>query len=241
MPNVDIVQFIGENFELPAAQPEIVIGPVPELSTFKYTAILSQGNGQPIPNGSLVTITLTITDDLSGAIINSRQGTNVLNLNGVTVDVISNPATGNLVWEPDSADNPWVNNLPNQEDGALENHTAVFIYTWSLDGVRTLQGKRIVHIQIKKVASTEIPIEIGTGPNNVSIYIDDGTGNPNPGVDVWVTSDADGLVRAAGTLVTNQFGKVLFHLTAGNTYYLWTNKVGFTPMKGVAFVAVVDT
>lgn len=210
----------------------------PEGSSFKYSGNLVQDDGKtPIPNGSLLTLTLTITDANTGSIINSRNKTNVLNANGVTVDVTSNPATGLLTWKASPADNPVISVSAN--DGDLERHIAIFEWTWS-DGTNTLTNQRKVLIDVEKYANTESPIEVGTGLDTVTISLNDVNNNPIVAADVWVTSDAGGLTRVSGTLQTDRYGKTSFKLTNGSTYYLWMQKVGTTPINGQSFVAVKD-
>lgn len=213
----------------------VVITPVPEGSSFYYTGTLVQGNGQPIPNGSLVTLKLTINDESTGAIVNGRNATNVLNLNGVTVNL----ATGVLVWTPDPLDNPIVNKNPNLDDGKLERHVAILAWTWT-DGARTLASQRKIFIDVEKYAGTGNPNEAGSGADTMTMHFDDGSGQPNVGAEVWLTTDALGQVRASGTLTTNSEGNVIFKITDGNAYYLWLLKPGFAPIQGQFFTAVKD-
>jgi hypothetical protein len=71
---------------------------------------------------ALSVLTLTLYDKASGDIINSRDGQDVLNTNGVTY----NSTTGALVWTIAPEDNPIV-------DDALahEEHVALFEGTYS--------------------------------------------------------------------------------------------------------------
>ena len=50
---------------------------------------------------------------------------------------------------------------------------------------------------------------------------------PVAGAKVWVSTDAAGVLVAAGTLITDDFGKVTFLLDAG-TYYLWRDHPNYT-------------
>jgi hypothetical protein len=94
-------------------------------ATARYTAVITQEDGATaIPAASLSSLTLTLIDDATGAVINSRSGQNVLNVNGVTVD-----SSGNLAWAMSPADNPIVAaTLPH---GRAELHLATFAWTWA--------------------------------------------------------------------------------------------------------------
>ena len=56
-----------------------------EQSTAVYTATLEDENGTSIGSGAIDAITLTLSNVADGAIINSRNVQNVLNLNDVTI------------------------------------------------------------------------------------------------------------------------------------------------------------
>ena len=211
-----------------------------QASSFKYWGALVQDDGQtPIPNGSLQTLTLTLTDRRTGAVINNRNAQNALNANGVTVDTTSNPPTGALVWKASAADNPIVNSEPNLEDGAIENHEAVFAWTWT-DGTNQLSNQQKVYIDVEKYAMTMVPNESGAGPDKCTISMLDSSGNPIVGADIWVTSDAAGQTRVSGTLTTDQYGNAPFKLTNGSVYYLWMTKAGLQPINGQQFTAQKD-
>ena len=94
-----------------------------EKTTRRYTAALKDETGAAIGSGTLSSLKLTLYNRADGAIINSRNQQNVLNLNGVTVD-----ASGNLTWTMDPADNPII-------DAALsyEEHIALFEIGWASD------------------------------------------------------------------------------------------------------------
>jgi hypothetical protein len=98
-----------------------VLTPIPEGSSARYTATLLDELGAGVPAASLTTLTLTLYDDKTGAIINGRNAQNVLNANGVSVD-----ASGNLVWAITPADTPIVTDTLQ-----TETHYAVFKATWS--------------------------------------------------------------------------------------------------------------
>lgn len=95
---------------------------VNEKCTAKYTATIKDEDGSAIPAASLTSLTLTLYDlsDPDRAIINSRDGQNVLNANNVTVD-----SSGVVTWTMQAADNTIQN-----DDRYAERHKALFVFTW---------------------------------------------------------------------------------------------------------------
>lgn len=94
-----------------------------EQTTPRYTAVITDQLGNPLPAASLTTLTLTlyvIKSDGTIAYVNSRNNQNVLNANNVTVD-----SNGNLVWSLVVADTTLVEVLP------VERHIALWTWTWS--------------------------------------------------------------------------------------------------------------
>lgn len=81
---------------------------------------------------------------------------------------------------------------------------------------------------------------MGTGADQVTITINDQSGDPIADADVWITADAAGANVVAGTLQTNSDGQALFLLDNGASYYLWAQKDGQNSRNGVAFVAEAD-
>src|ERR1041385_3588911 len=122
MPSVNFAQIINESAPVGSSKvypgtPYLTVS-VPEGCSFPYSAVFVQSDGKtPIPNGSLLTLTLTLTDAKTGRLINGRQGVTVLNANGGVLDVSSNPATGNFSWVPLPADNPISEANPNIPNG----------------------------------------------------------------------------------------------------------------------------
>ena len=80
----------------------------------------------------------------------------------------------------------------------------------------------------------------GSGADTVTLTIQDVNGNPIADAAVWITSDIDGSTLIAGTLRTNDAGKVKFLLDAGTTYYLWARKAGVLDVRAKAFTATAD-
>ncbi len=108
-------------------------GIVSEKSTPDITAVIVDATGNPVPAGSLASLTLTYysISDPSNPIINTRNSQNVLNANNVTVD-----ASGNLRWSLQPADTAILD--PTIPVGSVERHQALFIFTYSnTDGLRT--------------------------------------------------------------------------------------------------------
>ena len=93
---------------------------VKEKSTALYQATLKDHTDTVIAASSLDTMTLTLYDVATGDIINSKNGTNVLNTNGVTIS-----GAGALAWIMASADN-----TINTSTSVIEHHKALFQWTW---------------------------------------------------------------------------------------------------------------
>lgn len=67
---------------------------------------------------------------------------------------------------------------------------------------------------------------VGPGSIEWELTINDTDGDPIGGVEVWITTDEEGDDTIAGTLTTDNFGKVRFMLDAG-TYYVWQQRSGY--------------
>jgi len=96
---------------------------VREGSTAKYTCTLQDENGTAIEPDDLDTLTLTLYNQADDTIINSRDGQDILNANGVTV-----AAGGALTWIMDPLDNVIV---VATEPGWNEKHIALFEWTYN--------------------------------------------------------------------------------------------------------------
>jgi len=97
-----------------------------EQNTARYTAVIKDETGAAVSVVSIVTLTLTLYDKDTETILNSRNGQNVLNLNGVTVDI-----NGALVWILEPGDNAIVNDAK-----AYEDHVALFAFTYGVGGAK---------------------------------------------------------------------------------------------------------
>jgi len=123
---------------LVAGEPSVV--DVLEKTTPRYTAILTDDTGAPIPAASLVTLTLflyVIKADGTTSYIRGAAGApqNVLNANNVTVDT-----NGNLIWLIQVADTTLVETLP------FERHFALFTWTTA-----TITGRHELHLIVKNL------------------------------------------------------------------------------------------
>lgn len=120
-----------------AGEPTLV--DVLEKTTPRYTAILQDDTGAPLPAVSLTTLTLTlyvIKSDGTTQIVNSRTAQNVLNANNVTVD-----GSGNLVWAIQTADTAILDDtLP------VEQHIALWTWTWAT-GAKTGRHELILVVK----------------------------------------------------------------------------------------------
>jgi hypothetical protein len=74
-------------------------GPFPAGSTAVYTAQLLDAYGNPIPGSALTSLTLTIVDTLSGAVVNGVQQQNILNTDRGVID-----QQGNLTLSLEAGD-----------------------------------------------------------------------------------------------------------------------------------------
>ena len=106
----------------------IMRGPVNELTSALYTALLKDETGAVIDGTALDTATLTLYDIATQTVINSRSAQNVKNTNGVTIS-----ALGALAWTMSPADNAIIG------ASAVEKHIALFTFTWGGGGVKALR------------------------------------------------------------------------------------------------------
>lgn len=110
---------------------------VTENTVARYTGKLVDETGAGIAAINITSLTLTLVDDATGTIINSRSNQDVNNANGVTVD-----SSGNLVWTIGALDNAMVGNLE------YESHTATFKWGWAAN---TKTGYKEICLQVKNL------------------------------------------------------------------------------------------
>ena len=118
-----------------------------EDSSGTYTATLLQNNDDPtsvVPASSLVSLTLTLYDVVSGEIINQRDNQDVLNTNNVTVD-----EQGALEWQIQPEDNPIINT--ELAAGETEEHIALFTWEWSRTPDPNGKGREQVRLSVKQL------------------------------------------------------------------------------------------
>lgn len=106
-----------------------------------YSCTLKDENGSTVSSAVLDAFLLTLHDRLTGAIINSRSGQNVLNANQVTVDTL-----GNVVWIWLPNDMTMIN--PNK---AIEEHVALFEAKWTDGGGRPRQANNEVVFNVHRI------------------------------------------------------------------------------------------
>lgn len=103
--------FIGEGYD-----------PLPFNSTPVYAAVMVDENDVPMGPGAFTTLTLSIVDTLSGAIINGVDNVNILNTGRGTLD-----ANGNLTVAFLAADMAPYNAEDDQEQRSL-------VFGWTYNG-----------------------------------------------------------------------------------------------------------
>lgn len=106
-----------------------------EKTTGRYTATIVDGDGNAITLAVLTTLTLTLFDENSKVIINSRDGQNILNANNVTVS-----AGCVLVWTIQALDNPIL-------DDSLDTELHIALFQWTYNGGAD-SGKHSVGLRV---------------------------------------------------------------------------------------------
>lgn len=81
------------------------LGTINEGSSLYLTGTLTDHAGEVLPLASVASLTLRLTDERSGAVINGRSGVSILNANGGTL----HPTSGAWTLQLRSADAPIVN------------------------------------------------------------------------------------------------------------------------------------
>lgn len=103
-------------------------------------------DGAAIDANDLLTLTLTLYDDESDAVINSREDQDILDANGGTIE-----EDLTVTVRLDGDDNVIVGSASEDE---IERHVARFEYTYN-DGEQTRTGKAERVFGVKKLASVE--------------------------------------------------------------------------------------
>lgn len=129
------------------------LGTIDAGETAVYSGVVTNGVGAPLPASSLDSLTLTLTDAATGAVVNARDAQNALNANGVTVG-----AAGELVWTMTPQDTALLAASPAPD--ATELRVAVFRWTWDAGaGV----GSHRITFRVRNVSSA-VDADAGLGP-----------------------------------------------------------------------------
>ena len=119
---------------------------IAEDATFSIAFTVRDHDGQALGAAQLDSLTLTLFDEASGSVINGREGTDILNTNGGTLD-----AQGEGAWTGTPADAPIVGTpVPERSLGKrtgrmVEDHIALFAWTWD-SGAK--QGRESVRLRV---------------------------------------------------------------------------------------------
>ena len=113
----------------------ITLGPVNERTTARYTSgPLTDEDGSVVPGSVLSSATLTLKDEKTRTVINSRNAQNVNQANGVTISDL-----GIVTWLLVPADNPIVTDRLTQEV-----HVATFDFRWDAGASRAMHEVKIL-------------------------------------------------------------------------------------------------
>lgn len=122
----------------------IVLGPVNERSTAKYTTDpLLDEDGAVVAGSTLSAAQLTFYDEKSGKIINSRDAQNINQANNVTIG-----DDGVVTWLLLPADNAIINTRL-----AQETHVAVFDFRWDVGASRATHEVKILVNNLRKITA----------------------------------------------------------------------------------------
>lgn len=160
---------------------------------------------------SPITFTITLLDESTGAIVNSRKDQNV----------ISSVSAGSYSIELDPDDTAIIGDLSEQN---TQNRIARLKFTWS-DGDSTRTG---VEEFFFPVEATIEAIGVGAGANEVQLTVTDADGDAVPDVAVHVTSDKAGKTIVAGPVMTDADGQTPTLNLASGTLYRWAIKDQYT-------------
>jgi hypothetical protein len=164
---------------------------------------------------SIATLTLTLYDSATGAIINSRNAQNVNGVNGGSF------TSGNYVIELDSADTTAVGDIA---DNSSQVRVARIEFTYS-DGDTTRKGIEQFSFKVEKMKTA---IGVGSGSNEITLTVTNSSSNPVAEASVYVTTDIAGQNVVAGPVLTDVAGVTpTLNLDAG-TYFSWSEHADYT-------------
>ncbi len=115
------------------------IFPIDEDTTPEYQVTLLDFDGVAIPDLDLDTLVLTLCDEKTGTIINSRDAQDVLNMNNVTV------VAGLVTWNLQAVDTAM-----HDSDREAEIRVALWEWTYS-PASETLRGKHETVIRLRNL------------------------------------------------------------------------------------------
>ncbi len=171
---------------------------------------------------SVSTFTLTLYDNTTGAIINSRKDQDVNNANGGTV------TSGNYTVELDANDTAAVGDIAENKD---QIRVARLTFTYN-DGDSVRTGIEEFTFKVERLKET---VGTGSGSNDVTLTVADASSNPVAEATVYVTSDLAGQEIVAGPVITNVSGVTpTLKLNVG-TFYQWATHDGYSFTNPVKF------
>lgn len=112
------------------------------------TATLTDATGANLDTASILSLTLTLYNKSTSAIINSRNATNILNT-GIGTLADNGDGDALMTIYLTGADNPNVGTAV----GSLEEHIALVTWTWSDAQATTQTGKQRWRIYVKPIES----------------------------------------------------------------------------------------
>lgn len=171
----------------------------------------TEGNAITSPQ----TLKITLYDQKSGVVVNSRKDQSVLNENGGVV------TSGAYTIELDPDDTAIIGDVKEKE---TQIRVVRLSFTWN-DGDSVRTGIEEFEIPIEQMKET---IGVGSGSEQVTITITDTDGSPVPDVEVYVTTDEAGSNVVAGVVMTGANGQTpSIYLDAG-TYYRFATREGYS-------------
>ena len=164
---------------------------------------------------SISTLKLTLFDESSGAIINSRKNQDVNGANGGTF------SSGTFTIELDGSDTTAVGDI---EDTKTQNRIARIQWSYS-DGDSTRTNEQEFYFPIYKPQTTT---GAGSGSNEITYTVTDSSSNPVGEATVYISSDLAGEAIVAGPVLTDVSGVTpTLYLDAG-TYYSWSSHADYS-------------
>jgi len=183
-------------------------------SSCNLSGTLTAATGSTIT--SITTLTLTLFDEATASIINSRDDQNINGVNGGTF------SDGDFTIELNPADTVDVGEIA---DTNTQNRVARIKWTYN-DGDGTERtGIQEFYFPIYKTQTTE---GVGTGSVEITYTVTDSSSNPVGEATVFISSDLAGEAIVAGPVITDVSGVTpTLYLDAG-TYYSWSSHADYS-------------